>query len=455
LLLRAARQLEAYDPRLARDTYLDAVNAAMFAGPLAGDTDQLRAAEAALAAPVTGGPPRPVDLLLEGLAALVVEGHATGVPKVRKALEAFASPDLPAEVGLRWMWVAALAAAMIWDHDAWGQLADRHLALCETSGQVAARPFALSTRASVDIFAGDLASAAALADEVKIVSEAVGISHPAYVALMVAAWQGRDQFHAALRRTADAEASRRGEGVALIVSGWGRAVLCNSLGRYREALTAAAAAADHPRREASVGVGWALVEYVEAAVRAGVPGDAAEAFGRLVELTRPSGTEWALGVEARCRALLTEGGEAEAYYREAVERLGRTGVRGELARARLLYGEWLRRERRQREAREQLRAAHEEFSAMRMEAFARRAERELQATGERTRESGVEASNDLTSQETQIVRLVREGLTNAEIGARIFISPRTVEWHLRNIFPKLGVTSRRQLQRAQQGVSSG
>ncbi|MFJ2952714.1 AAA family ATPase [Streptomyces sp. NPDC087226] len=446
-LLRAARQLEAFDVPLARDTYLEAISAAMFAGPLATGGGQLEVAEAALAAPRTTEPPRAFELLLDGLATLITEGHDTGVQRLRSALDAFADPDLPVDEGVRWLWHAALAAGMVWDHEAWKILATRHLQLATETGQAMMRPFALSTRASVHVFAGELSEAASLVEEVRTVSEAVGISYPAYVALMVAVWRGDEAEHAVLARNIKTEATRRGEGVALIVGGWGRALLRNSLGDHEDALAAASEAADHPQREVSVAVGWALVEYVEAAARSGDADRAADAFRRLEERTRPSGTDWALGVEARSRALISGDAEAESHYREALDRLGRSTIRGELARTHLLYGEWLRRRRRQREAREHLRTAHDSFTDMGMEAFARRAARELLATGEKIRRHTVETTTTLTAQEVQIVRLVREGLTNPEIGARIFISPRTVEWHLRNIFTKLGVTSRRQLQR--------
>ncbi|GAA4206321.1 LuxR family transcriptional regulator [Microbispora amethystogenes] len=455
LLLRAARQLEPHDVPLARETYLEAISAGLFAGPLATGCGQLEAAEAARAAFVTAEvthAARPADLLLNGLTVLITEGQAAGAPELRPALEAFESPGLSSEEGLGWLWLAGVAAAALWDGEAWDRLVTRHVRLARESGQATALPLALTARIAVDAFSGELSAAAALAEEVKAVSEAVGISYPPYSDLHLAAWSGREADHAALVRTVVAEARRRGEGSALLVAGWSKALLCNGLGRYEEALRATADVVGHPRRETSAAVGWALVECVEAAARSGAPGRAADAFERLGELTRPSGTDWALGVEARSRALVSTDAEAEEHYREAVDRLGRTAIRGELARAHLLYGEWLRRERRQRDAREHLRTAHEAFTAIGMEAFAERAARELLATGEQARKRTAEAAGELTAQEAQIVRLVRDGMTNTEIGARIFISPRTVEWHLRNIFGKLGVTSRRQLQRAGAGV---
>ncbi|WP_226899653.1 helix-turn-helix transcriptional regulator [Nonomuraea phyllanthi] len=448
LLLKAAQQLEPHDVPLAREAYLEAISAALFAGPQATGCGQLEAAEAARSVPPPAGPARPADLLLDGLTALIGEGHAAGVPRLKPALAAFRADDLPSDEGLDWLWLAGTSAATSWDGETWDLLATRHLRLARESDQATALPLALTTRIAVDAFAGELTTAASLVEEVRTVSEAVGIPCPAYGALTVAAWRGHEADHAGLMKTVVAEAVRRGEGSALIVGGWTKALLGNSLGRYEDALSAAADAADHPHRDTSAAVGWALAEYVEAAVRSGEPERAADAFRRLRRLTGPSGTDWARGIEARSRALVSADPAAEAHYREAIDRLGRTAIRGELARAHLVYGEWLRRERRQRDAREQLRTAHEAFTAMGMEAFAERAERELLATGEQARRRTVETSGELTAQEAQIVRLVREGLTNPEIGTRIFISPRTVEWHLRNIFGKLGVTSRRQLQGA-------
>ena len=190
---------------------------------------------------------------------------------------------------------------------------------------------------------------------------------------------------------------------------------------------------------------WTLPELVEAAARGGDAELARDALERLAETTQPCGTDFALGIEARCRALLSDGAAADELYREAIERLGRTRLRPELARAHLLYGEWLRRENRRVDAREQLRTAHEMLVAIGMEAFAERARQELEATGEKVRKRTVETRDDLTAQERQIARLARDGLSNPEIGARLFLSPRTVEWHLRNVFAKLGIRSRRQL----------
>ncbi|WP_217711177.1 AAA family ATPase [Actinomadura sp. NAK00032] len=446
LLLRAARRLTPYTAAMARDTYLEAISAALFAGPLAAGIGQPEAAAAARSAPPPPGDPRPADLLLDGLALRIGEGLAAAVPVLRPALEVFRGPGLAAADGLRWLWLGGVTAATLWDHEAWAVLAARHVRLARESGQTAALPLALTGHIAVDVFAGELTAAAALDEEVATVSEAIGIPVPSYGGLLVTAWQGREAAFTELMTTAGVEARRRGEGNALTVGAWAKALLCNSLGRYDDALAAVPEAAED--RPAPVGAGpWALAEFIEAAARADRFADAAVALRRLAEATLPAGTDWALGVHARSLALLSEDTAAEDRYREAIDRLGRAGVRGELARARLLYGEWLRRVRRQRAAREQLRTAHESFTAMGMAGFAGRAASELQATGEHVRRRAAEAAGELTPQEAQIVRLVREGLTNPEIGARLFISPRTVEWHLRKTFGKLGITSRRQLQR--------
>ncbi|WP_243716018.1 AAA family ATPase [Actinomadura darangshiensis] len=446
LLLDAARRLAPQDLMLARETYLEAISAALFAGPLADGPGETEAAEAARSAPPPDEP-RPADLLLDGLAVRITEGFAAGVPPLKAALRVFRGPDLSEEDGLRWLWLAGVTAAAVWDHETWSVLAARHVRLARESGEVTALPLALTQQVAVDVFAGEPAAAEALVEEITTVSEATGTPVPPYGALLLTAWRGREDEGAVLRRNVAAEAARRGEGNGLTVSAFATALLCNGLGRYAEALAAVPEAGED--RPVQVGTSpWALVEYIEAAARSGTPGRAAAALRRLTEATLPAGTDWALGVQARSQALMGEGTAAEGHYREAIDLLGRAGVRGELARAHLLYGEWLRRGRRRRAAREQLRTAHESFTAMGMDAFAQRAAQELLATGEHVRKRTGEAASELTPQEAQIVRLVREGLTNPEIGARLFISPRTVEWHLRKTFGKLGITSRRQLQRS-------
>ncbi|WP_433297609.1 AAA family ATPase [Pseudonocardia sp. CA-142604] len=445
LLLRAARELEPLDVQLARETYLDALNAAIFAGPLAGSCGVRETAEAARVAPAGMQPPRAPDLLLEGWAVRFTDGYAAGMPMMQRALVAFRSPDLSEEEGLRWLWPSIRTARDVWDDETWEVLVIRFLRLVRETGALSALSVALTARVAVHVVAGELATAAALVEEVETVIEATGPLAP-YGALMLAAWRGRDAEVAEMVGSTLDDARSRGEGVALPITWWALALLDNSLGRYKDALTVALRAAGDRPEELGAPI-WVLVELIEAAARGGTPDHAADALQRLTPTTRAAGTDWAMGIEARCRALVAEGPAAESDYREAIDRLGRTRIRGELARAHLLFGEWLRREARRLDAREQLRTAYEMFTAMGMDAFARRAERELSAAGETVRKHTVETGSQLTVQEAQVARLVREGLTNPEIATRLFISPRTVEYHLRKIFGKLNITSRRQLRR--------
>jgi DNA-binding CsgD family transcriptional regulator len=307
-------------------------------------------------------------------------------------------------------------------------------------------PLALSQRIGVHIFLGELVEAASLRDQLYLVTAATGDPPPPIAILLLAAWQGRLAEAEELIEAATDEAVRRGEGDGLIKAQWAAALLYNSLGRHDDALTAAQRASDQPP---VLGVGpWAaLAELVEAAARSGKPGRAAAGLQRLSEITRASGTDWALGTEARCRALVSRGEPAERAYREAIDRLSRARIRGELGRAHLGYGEWLRGEQRAGDADEQLRTCHDQFTAMGMEAFARRAADALVLTGATVRPRDAEPTADLTAQEAHITRLVRNGLSNAEVASRLLVSPRTVEWHLGHIYAKLGITSRRQLQR--------
>jgi DNA-binding CsgD family transcriptional regulator len=442
LLLSAAKQLEALDVRLARETYLEAFTAALFVGrlsPAVGDV-----ARAACMAPAAQAPARAPDLLLDGLAQLVTQGYAAGTPALRRALLAFRGQDISAEEGLSWLWLAERAAMAVWDDETWHILASQHVKLARVAGALSELPLAVRSRILLHAHAGELAEGAALIAEAQVVADATGSQLAPYGATGVAAWRGHEAEATELIQANMDGVTSRGEGRG-VTSQYSAALLYNGLGHYEKALAAAEMASEYD----DVGVlGWSLAELVEAAVRGGQPTRAADALKRLSETTRPSGTDWALGTEARSRALLSEGQTAENYYLEAIERLGRTRMRPAVARAHLLYGEWLRRENRRQDARAELRAAHGLFTTMGIEAFAERARRELLAAGDTVHKPTVDTDSELTAQEAHIARLAVDGRTNAEIGARLFLSTRTVEWHLGKIYTKLGVGSRRELPRA-------
>jgi DNA-binding CsgD family transcriptional regulator len=443
LLLVAARRLEPLDVQLARETYLDALTAALFTGRLAGGDDTRQVARAALGAPPAPDP-RPVDLLLDGLATLIAHGPAAGTPALRQALAAFARRDVEPVEALRWRWLAGRAAGFIWEYDGWDKLTDHHIRAAREAGSLAELPLALNTRVGVHLFAGETKAAAALVDEAEALARATGDGiAPLYGALSLAAHRGRGDELARLVRAGTEDFVARGEGLGVTAMNWLTALLNNSLGRYDEAFAAAAEATRIP------GEIWfstyATVELIEAACRSGRPERGAEALESLSASTSASGTRWALGVEARSRALLAEGDAAEPFYREAIERLEPTRLRLDLARAHLVYGEWLRRGSRRIDARTELRAAYELFTDFGMETFAERSRIELEATGEHARKRTSDTLDQLTAQEAQISRLAAEGNTNREIAGQLFISPSTVEYHLRKAFRKLDVTSRTQL----------
>jgi DNA-binding CsgD family transcriptional regulator len=446
LLLAAAKQLEPLDATLARETYLEALMAVHLAGPLAGGV-ALEVAEAARAAPPSRSPGAP-DLLLDGLALIITEGHGAAAPLLKRALHAFREGDPVATGGFRWLWLAEAAATEMWDHDTWHELAAREVELVRDAGALTALPLALTASVVAQIFAGDLGAAASFIDEVQIAAEATGSELAPFGALALAAWRGREADLAALVEATLEEAELGGGGgLSLSTARWASALLHNGLGQYESALAAAQQVAE-PSKRLDATFKRVLPELIEAAVRSGRVELAEGALRQLSEMTRAAGTDWGLGLEARSRALLSESDVAEELHLEAIERLGRTSVRGEHARAHLLFGEWLRREGRRVDARAQLRTAHGMFAGMGMEAFAERAGHELQATGETVRKRRAEARDDLTAQERQIAQLARDGLSNPEIGARLFLSPRTVEWHLRKVFSKLGIGSRRDLAKA-------
>jgi DNA-binding CsgD family transcriptional regulator len=446
LLLKAAKRLEPLNLDLARQTYVDAWQAAFLAGHLAGAGDLLEVSRAARALPPPAHPPRLVDLGLDGFALLVTDGPAAAASVLRQATSAFASPGIPAEEILRWSWIATVADEALWDHDGW-RITVRQVQLAREAGALDQLPILLNRMGVEAVSSGDFAAAASLIAEAGAVCEATGARLAPVTAMMLAAFRGREAESAPLIQSTIAQATAGGQGLSVTVAHWVAAVLCNGLGRYEEALVAARQASEHKHVYVSV---WALPELIEAAARTGNPRIAGDALDRLTETTRASGTDLGLGIEARSRALLSEGEAAEEHYREAIGRLGRTRRRPELARAHLVYGEWLRRQRRRRDARDQLRAAFEMFDEMGMEAFAGRARTELRATGERAHPRSPGAPEVLTPQEAQIARMVAGHLSNREIAARLFISASTVEYHLRKIFRKLGVTSRGQLARTLQ-----
>ncbi|MFI0352547.1 AAA family ATPase [Actinomadura sp. 9N407] len=437
VLLDTARRLEPLDTRLARDTYLQALAMAISSAPGGGGCVE-EVAAATRAAPPAPGAPRPTDLLLDALALFCTEDARTAAPAMRRALTAFIEGDIPTAEQLRWLPTAHIVAVALWDDGASRELADRHLRLARENGAVALLPLALSIRATGLFFEGRLEEAAALNEELQAIADPSdartdhGVIVRASGSLALAAWRGqRDEFE----RVGDTSA----------ISHRLKALMYNGLGQYAEA-AAAAKRAGVSRHSAGFPAHWASAELVEAAVRGGDPGLAAEALERVVQTTRASGTCWALGIEARSRALLCEGEEADRLHREAIERLARTRMRVDLARAHLVYGEWLRRERRRTEAREQLSTAAEMFTAMGMKGFTDRAARELPATEATARKRTADTIEKLTPQEEQIARLARGGLTNKAIAGRLYVSHRTVEYHLHKVFTKLNITSRHQLE---------
>ena len=444
LLLKAARQFESLDLEMARETYLDTLGAALYAGRLAVGGSVREVAEAARWAPATPQPARGPDLLLDGLALLITEGYAEGMPALKRALQAFRSGHISNAEGMRWLWLVCHVAIIGWDWETWRLFSARQVSLARDAGALVALPVALITLSTLLAWTGDFAAAAPLIEEAEEINEATRsqLHFQPYAALQIAAWQGDEAAATALTEGSAPRAERRGEGLALACIDWATAVLYNGLGRYEKALAAAEQASEYPQELWST---FILPELIEAAVRTGRTARAAEALDLLVSTTRAAGTDWALGTEARSRALLAGKEAAEDLYREAIDRLGHSGLRIELARAHLLYGEWLRRQRRRRDARAQLRAAYEIFISVGARAFAERARTELRATGERAPKQTAETRDVLTAREAHIARLAGQGASNPEIAAQLFISPATVAYHLRKVFAKLGIGSRSQL----------
>nr|WP_082983319.1 AAA family ATPase [Mycobacterium sp. 1423905.2] len=454
-LLDAAKRLHTLDDAQARETYLEAVGAAMFGGRLCPYGGMQMTAATAAQAPAGPTPARPVDVLLDGITLRVTEGLAASVRPLREALQLICSAAGRTDGDImRWFWqafpiVQESAVHEVWDDQTWHQLAEHAVRLARDAGALAVLPHALVYRAGVHVQAGEFAAARVLIEEADAISAATGYAPVKYHSVLLAALRGAEAEAAKLIETAASDGVARGEGRVIGLTRYASAVLCNGLGRYDEALAAARQACE----DEDLGLfGWCLLELVEAGVRAGDRAAATQALRQLEERTAVVHTDWAAGVLARSRALLADDNAAEAHYREAIERLERTRVVVQLARGHLLYGEWLRRCNRRVDARTELHTAHEMFGRMGAEAFAERARRELLVTGKqvskRSSGSGGPPPGALTAQEAQIAKLAGDGFTNAEIAAQLFISTHTVEWHLRKVFAKLGIKSRRQLRGA-------
>ena len=442
-LLKAARRLERLDVVLARQTYLDAWGAALFAGHLASPGgDVAEVSRAAKSAPRSRQPRDPFDELLDGLATLVTDSRAEAAPTLRRALSALLTSKVPAEAWLQWGALAQSAAVTLWDFESW-QETTRQVDFARDAGAFAMLSIALNGKAMIATWSGDLEAARALVAEGAALKQATGIQLAPYGALLLNAYQGRIAEATALIAATIEDSVVRGEGLGVDLARWTAAILNNSVGRYEKAMAMASPASkETPGLYIST---WMLPERIEAAARCGEREVAAGALQDFLDSAHPSESDWGLGLGARSQAMLTEGALAESLYRESIDHLSRTQLLTEVARAHLVFGEWLRREKRRAEAREQLRVSYEMFTTMGAEAFAERARHELLATGETVRKRTVDTRNDLTPQEDHIARLARDGRTNPEIGAELFISARTVEWHLANVFTKLGVKSRRDL----------
>ncbi|TWF79266.1 regulatory LuxR family protein [Pseudonocardia hierapolitana] len=445
MLLTAAAGLAPLDAALSREAYLQALEASIIAGARTCGRGIGEVAEAARTAPAPPAPPRPVDVLLDGLVTYYLHGYETGVPGFRRTLETFLG--LPPSAGdLRWLWLGCHTAMALWDDAAGATLAGRHLRLARDAGALATLPFALTFHATLLAHAGELTRVSELIAETDAITRATGAAPLPYARLMLAAWRGRRAEASTLHTAAVQDANERGEGTAITVADSNLAVLHNGLGGYAAALDAAERVWESGELVHST---MALPELIEAAVRSGAPERASAALAELRPRARACGTPWALGLEARSRALTSAGPAAEAGYREAIEHLGGCRMAAHLARAHLVYGEWLRREGRRRDSREQLRIAHDQLTASGADGFAARAARELRATGDQPRERSDRPATGLTEHELHIARLVATGATSKEIGAQLFLSPRTIETHLRNIFRKLGITSRHELRTMQ------
>ena len=450
LLLSAARRLEPHEPGLARETYMESLVAATLAGDLGRPGGRREVAEAAHAAPPGPDPPRAVDVLLDALALRLTQGYAAAAPTLAQALELLLTMDCSTAEARRWLWMgggrAGSIATELWDDESWYALAARQVQVARDTGALVQLRFAITHLALHHIVGGMLSTAARLIEEDGLIAEVTGPPPVAYSAMMLAAWQGREQQASELIEAVVLIATERGAGILADFAACANAVLSNGLGHYDAARDAAWRVFERDH----VGYGHLVVpELAEAAARTGDAALIQATLEWLSDRTRVAPTAWVMGIETRVRALLSDGEAADRWYRESIDHLGQTRIRAQLARSHLLYGEWLRREGRRTDAREQLRIAHGMLEAMGAEAFAERARRGLRATGETARKRTAVAMNEvLTGQEAQIARLARDGLSNPEIGARLFISARTVQYHLGKVFTKLEISSRLQLQRA-------
>jgi DNA-binding CsgD family transcriptional regulator len=441
LLLKAAKRIEPLDVALARHTYLDAWYAAEFAGRFASAVDLHEVSRAARSAPPPTGAPRPSDAMLDALAVLITEGRAAALPLLRRAARMLAE-EASTEEGLRWGWATPLAPATLWDEEYWHT---RWLGSIREAGLLVHLPIFVNSMAILAIWRGDFRTATSLIAEAEAIAEATGTRFAPYAAVLLAGFRGSAEA-SQLIESVSRDARAAGQGFGVQFCQWVSGILYNGLGRYERALPEVQEATEQtPELDIAA---WALPELIEAASRTGETRLAAGALERLAEATSPAQTDWGLGIHACSRALLSAGENAESSYREAIERLSRTRLRPVLARTHLVYGEWLRRERRRADARTQLRTAHDMFAAIGMEAFTERARRELAVTGETARPRAIEARDTLTPQEAQIASLARAGLSNPDIAARLFLSTRTVEYHLSKVFSKLQISSRHQLEQA-------
>ncbi len=449
ILLAAVRALAPYDPRGARETLLEAAEAALFAGWSASQAVMPEVAAAARAMPdVPESEASAADLLLDGFVARAAAGYPAAVPLFRRAIALLSAGELSPADGLGGFALGGIAAAELWDDQAQHTLASRWIRLARDQGALTALPAALNYGAFAEVTAGRFDAAAACTAERSEIITATGnpgIHGTAGVAeLYQLAWRGHETDARRIASAIAREATNAGHVSQSIWVQLGLATLELGLGNYQAALQCVLGvfSDDHPFTGTHV-----LPDLAEAAMRAGEAGLADAALGRLTERALAAGTPLALGLLARSRALLVGDAGAEPLYREAIGHLGQCRAVPQLARAHLVYGEWLRRQRRRRDARDQLRTAHEMFTAMGAGAFAERARIELLATGERARQRTAGPGTELTAQEAQIARLVSEGGSNRDIAAQLFLSPSTVDYHLRKVYRKTGVTSRTQLAR--------